>query len=78
MFTRSGHSAYEMVDRKDEKTDDEAERANHFRRQAASCFAWAERMSLEADRSRLLDMASGWLDRAAEIEGPRDRIRRSD
>jgi len=38
---------------------------------AASCIEVAERMSLHADRDRLLEMAQHWLDlaRKAEAEG---------
>jgi hypothetical protein len=36
--------------------------------QAAACFSWAEKVSLDTDRERLLDMAARWLELAKEAE----------
>jgi len=46
--------------------DDAAE----YRRMAAQCMELAERMSLRADRARLVEMAAGWLSLAEMAERP--------
>ena len=47
---------------------DSNDKAAEYRRMAASCLEVAERMSLDADRARLLEMARQWLDLAREAE----------
>jgi hypothetical protein len=42
--------------------------AAEFRRQAALCLEVAERLSLEDDRARVLEMAKRFLDLALEEE----------
>lgn len=51
--------------------DDPRRRAEEYRRQAAACLEVAERMSLETDRARILEMARRWQELAqrAEDEG---------
>jgi hypothetical protein len=44
------------------------ERAKRYRDQAAACLEWASKMSLEADRTRMTEMALQWLDLAKEAE----------
>jgi hypothetical protein len=43
-------------------------RAAEYRRLAAECLEVAERMSLRADRSRMMEMAQRWLDLAKKAE----------
>jgi hypothetical protein len=43
-------------------------KAAEYRREAASCLEVAERMSLEADKQRMLDMALRWLDLAEQSD----------
>jgi hypothetical protein len=46
------------------------EKAAEFRRQAAACLEVAQRMSLEEDRARMIEMAEHWFElaRRAEVE----------
>jgi hypothetical protein len=37
-------------------------------RQAAACIEVAERMSVEADRARMVELAQRWLEMAKEAE----------
>jgi hypothetical protein len=48
------------------------DKAAEYRRHAANCLEVAERMSLDTDRLRMMEMAQLWLDLAkkAEEEGP--------
>jgi hypothetical protein len=43
-------------------------RAAEYRRQAAACLEVAERMSLNADRALMLEMAQQWLELARRAE----------
>jgi hypothetical protein len=47
---------------------DGAARAKQYREQAAACLEWANKMSLQSDRARMMDMAARWLDLAKEAE----------
>jgi len=44
------------------------DKAAEYRREAASCLEVAERMSLSADRARMMEMAQRWLDLAKKAE----------
>jgi hypothetical protein len=44
------------------------EKAAEFRRQAAACLEVAERMSLEEDRARMIEMAEHWFELARRAE----------
>lgn len=48
-------------------------KAAEYRRQAASCIEVANRMSLAADRARMMDMAQGWLDLAKQAESKTEK-----
>ena len=47
---------------------DRETKAADFRRQAALCLEVAERMSLDDDRARVIDMAKRFLELALEAE----------
>ena len=44
------------------------EQAAEFRRQAATCLQVAQRMSLEEDRKRMVEMAEHWFELARRAE----------
>ncbi|HZP79736.1 MAG TPA: hypothetical protein VFB45_26620 [Pseudolabrys sp.] len=44
------------------------DKAAEYRREAAACLEVAERMSLESDKQRMLDMALRWLDLAEQAD----------
>jgi len=44
------------------------DRAAEYRKLAAQCLEVAERMSLRADRERMMDMATRWLEMARKAE----------
>ncbi len=47
---------------------DHRNKAQEYRRQAAACLEVAERMSLNADRALMLEMAQQWLELARKAE----------
>jgi hypothetical protein len=47
---------------------EQRDKADEYRRQAASCVEVAKRMSLLEDRARMTEMAQRWLDLASEAE----------
>jgi hypothetical protein len=47
-------------------------KAAEYRRQAAMCLEIAERISLDDDRARVMEMAKRFLDLAREEEGNTD------
>src|SRR5579862_9541367 len=49
-------------------SDEQQNLAMHYRRLAAECLEVAERMSLRADRARMIEMAQRWLDLAKKEE----------
>ena len=48
------------------------DKASEYRKQAAACRAMAERLSLKADKTRMLEMAEHWLDLARRAEAETD------
>jgi hypothetical protein len=42
--------------------------AAEYRKEAAACLQVAERMSVDADKQRMLDMALRWLDLAEQAD----------
>jgi hypothetical protein len=44
------------------------DKAAEYRKEAAACLEVAERMSLEVDKQRMLDMALRWLDLAEQAD----------
>ena len=47
---------------------DERTKAAEYLREAAACIAVAERLSVGADRQRMMEMAQRWLNMAKEAE----------
>jgi hypothetical protein len=45
-----------------------SDKAAELRRQAVACFEVAERMSLKADRARMIELAEHWLGLAKRAE----------
>ena len=53
---------------------DERTKAAEYLREAATCIAVAERMSVAPDRQRMVEMAQRWLNMAKEVEEKIGRV----
>jgi hypothetical protein len=57
----------------DAMVENSKDKAAQYRKMAAECLEVADRMSLKADRERMMGMAIRWLDMAQKAEAEPDQ-----